>query len=51
MARLSLKLAGYPWDHITPLLRRASSPCQRSVLTTPGDRATIGGHVLQVAYP
>ena len=20
MARLSLKLAGYPWDHITPLL-------------------------------
>ena len=20
MARLSLKLAGYPWDHLTPLL-------------------------------
>jgi hypothetical protein len=26
MARLSLKLAGYPWDHITPLLTDEVAP-------------------------
>src|SRR5262249_60269097 len=26
MARVSLKLAGYPWDHLTPLLTREVVP-------------------------